>query len=779
VRKITRIAIMLLALITVSFAQDPGWPRELSRPEGKLVYYQPNIDDWINFRTLHARIAVSLTPAGGKQAVGVVYLQAKTDVDSENHTVMLSDMKFTQTRFPSLDPAAASRMDQMVRTFLPPGMTTTIALERLVASTEKAKPAPVVPVRNDPPPIFVSSKPAILLIVDGNEPVRSPIPNTKLEFVVNSNWPLFVDSGKSHYYLLTGNQWMQASNVAGPWAGTTKLPQDFSKIPSDPNWADVKKAIPPPPGASAPIPQVFYNNVPAEILIFKGQPTYAKIPGTSLAYASNTDQDVFSDSRNRQYYCLVSGRWFRAGSLQGPWTFATPDLPADFSHIPSSSPAARVLASVPGTPEAQDAVLLSQIPTTALVNPSEAAAKVKVSYYGKPDFQPVQGTNVSYATNTQEKILRVGDLYYLCFQAVWFVSKSPDGPWKTADSVPKEIYTIPPSSPVYNVTYVTQTTTPSGQVESSYTGGYMGMFVLGMAVGSTVAYGTGYYYPPYIYHGAYPYPIYHPYPATYGGAIGYNPYTGRYGAGSAAYGPYGGAGRGAAYNPSTGTYSRAATAYGPGGSRTVAQSYNPYTGVSAATRQGSSPYAQWGSSVAARGNQAVATQHVSTAAGSVGSMQTSRGGSAVAKSGAYGNAYAGKSSSGDLYAGKDGNVYQRTSTGGWNSYQNGNWNPVTPPTTTPRANTQAPAQSSAEARTNAQQNAQRPAGATGAQTATGAQARTQGSMAPAEGSRSRAQGQSGQPQGMEQEFQNRQRGATQSQRFQQSGVSRGGGGRRR
>jgi hypothetical protein len=36
------------------------------------------------------------------------------------------------------------------------------------------------------------------------------------------------------------------------------------------------------------------------------------------------------------------------------------------------------------------------------------------------------------------------------------MSTKPDGPWKTADSVPKEIYTIPSSSPVYNVTYVTQ-----------------------------------------------------------------------------------------------------------------------------------------------------------------------------------------------------------------------------------------------------------------------------------------------------------------------------------
>ncbi len=49
---------------------------------------------------------------------------------------------------------------------------------------------------------------------------------------------------------------------------------------------------------------------------------------------------------------------------------------------------------------------------------------------------------------------------------VWVASgilpASPQGPWALATSVPQVIYTIPSSSPVYNVTYVTQTVTVSG-----------------------------------------------------------------------------------------------------------------------------------------------------------------------------------------------------------------------------------------------------------------------------------------------------------------------------
>jgi hypothetical protein len=151
-----------------------------------------------------------------------------------------------------------------------------------------------------------------------------------------------------------------------------------------------------------------------------------------------------------------------------------------------------------GTQQAQDAVLLAQIPTTAVVNIKEAEAQVKVQYDGAPQFKPINTTQLSYATNTQDKVIKVGDIYYLCFQAVWFMSTTPTGPWKVASSVPKEIYTIPPSSPVYNVTYVTQTQTSPTTVECDHTAGYLGMFLIGTAVGLTIAYGTGYYYPPYL-----------------------------------------------------------------------------------------------------------------------------------------------------------------------------------------------------------------------------------------------------------------------------------------
>lgn len=741
---------LMLTLIfaTVGLAQDPGWPRQKTSPAGKLVYYQPQVDEWKDYKDLDFRMAFSMTPTGGKQAVGVVNIQAKTDVNVNARTVLLNNPVITGTHFPSLDANKTRQMDQLVRTFLPPDSSVVISLDRLVASVNKSESAPAVEVRNDPPTIFVSNRPAMLVQVDG-DPVTAEIKGTNLRFIVNTNWPIFFDKSSSTYYLFAGKRWLSGASLNGPWLTTVTLPKDMVKVGKDPQWSGLANAISPPTVDRSAAPTVFYSSGPAEVILFQGQPVYSRIANTQLVYATNTDADLFVYAPTQQYFYLAAGRWFSSTSLQGPWNYATPNLPVDFAQIPLGSPAAHVLASVPGTEEAKDAVLLAQVPTTVEVNPTTAAAKVKVTYNGPPEFKPIEGTSLFYATNTTDKVIRADGIYYLCLQGIWFASTTAEGPWNTATSVPKAIYTIPPSSPVYNITYVTQTTTPTGNVMASYTAGYMGAFIVGVRVGAIIITGTGYYYPPYIYRPLYGYPIYFPYAVTYGygayyyyragayalargvygpyaGAIGwgaYNSYTGAYARGGSMYGPYGAASVARAFNPYTGTYARGAfvsTAYG---TRSAARAYNPSTGVGAATRQGSSPYGQWGSSVVSNGNRTVQTGHVSTSQGTVAGARSSTGAAVIGGRGANGSAAVARSASGDLYAAKDGNVYKKTG-GTWKSYNNGSWNPAN----------------------------------------------------------SRAQNQ---------DFQNRQRGAIQSQRmqsvqrfgggggFRSGGARRGGGGRRR
>lgn len=67
----TLLTATIALLLSVSMlAQDPGWPRKNAKAGGTLISYQPQVDDWKDFRTLTWRQAFQLTPVGGKQVVG-------------------------------------------------------------------------------------------------------------------------------------------------------------------------------------------------------------------------------------------------------------------------------------------------------------------------------------------------------------------------------------------------------------------------------------------------------------------------------------------------------------------------------------------------------------------------------------------------------------------------------------------------------------------------------------------------------------------------------------
>jgi hypothetical protein len=94
-------------------------------------------------------------------------------------------------------------------------LTFNASLDRLIAYMPKPQSVKTVDLKNDPPFIFVSYSPAILLGVDG-EPVLSDISKTNLKYLVNTMWPLFFDKSESQYYLLVNNLWLSASDLHGP-----------------------------------------------------------------------------------------------------------------------------------------------------------------------------------------------------------------------------------------------------------------------------------------------------------------------------------------------------------------------------------------------------------------------------------------------------------------------------------------------------------------------------------------------------------------------------------
>src|SRR5580704_11964766 len=160
VRKMVAYFLLFWTMPSLVLAEDIGWPREKTQNGARIVYYQPQIDQWADYRTLDARMAISVTPAGGKPTPGVVSIQARTDANKETRTVVISNIKLVDTRFPSVDTATDAKLDQLVRTFFKPDNTMTISLDRLTAEVEEGKVSgPAVKVDNNPPKIFVSRVP--------------------------------------------------------------------------------------------------------------------------------------------------------------------------------------------------------------------------------------------------------------------------------------------------------------------------------------------------------------------------------------------------------------------------------------------------------------------------------------------------------------------------------------------------------------------------------------------------------------------------------------------
>jgi hypothetical protein len=162
---------------------DSAWPREKYSKGTRLIIYQPQVDDWKDFQQLTWRMAVSLTPKNGKEALGVVEMKGNTDIDNVAKVAIITNPQVTGTYFPSLDKATADKMEQLFKTFVPP--TVSISLHSLIASTPKKAAPGGAQLNNEPPKIFVGYRPSILLSVNG-EPVLSEVPNTNLKFVVNT-----------------------------------------------------------------------------------------------------------------------------------------------------------------------------------------------------------------------------------------------------------------------------------------------------------------------------------------------------------------------------------------------------------------------------------------------------------------------------------------------------------------------------------------------------------------------------------------------------------------
>ncbi len=314
-----------------------AWPMELDDQGFHLVIYQPQVDSWKQNR-LEGRAAVTATRTGSTQeAFGIVTLTARTDVDKESRMVALEDVKVTSASFPGAK-AEQGDLEKAVRDSLP-NWPKVVALDRLLADLAINGATPEgasTGLKNDPPKIFVSQVPSVLILIDG-EPVLKPVEgSTKYTRIINTPALMLYDSSASRYYIDGGTLWMTSANLTGPWTQAANPPADLNPLKAqllaaeekDPH-DHSKDAAPPPSAAPA---AVYVSTTPAELVQLTGKPQFTPIPRTELAYVSNTSSDLFRDVKTQDYYVLLTGRWYQSKALEGPWAAISGSmLPKDFT----------------------------------------------------------------------------------------------------------------------------------------------------------------------------------------------------------------------------------------------------------------------------------------------------------------------------------------------------------------------------------------------------------------------------------------------------------------
>ncbi|MCC6380641.1 MAG: carbohydrate-binding family V/XII [Burkholderiales bacterium] len=713
---------------------DP-WPRDMSVANAAVLIYQPQVKSWTG-NQIDFRAALAIKPTGAtNETFGVVFATARTQVDKVARTVVFENLNVSKLDFPTLPDRGAQYKTDLQKRLA--SDLRTISLDRLESSLALTgiKP-PAVAVQNAPPRVIVSEVPAILVPIDG-APVMAAAPqSSRFQRVVNTKALILQGGLGSRYFLHVHGGWLEADTLSGPWTQGAMGP--FLQSEADSIAAALAKAgtvdlldgppnAKPKPTLADGIPVIYVSQEPAELIVFKGAPDFVPVVGTGLLWASNTTSDVLVDTADNRYYALLAGRWFRGAGLAGPWQFvASNALPADFAKIPPHSLAGAVLPTVAGTPQAQEALIANSIPQTATV-PLANGPKFTPSFDGAPRYSAIAGTPLSYVVNASTPIIQVTPTSYYAVEAgVWFTAPGITGPWAIATSVPTGIYAIPPSSPVYYVTYVRIYEATPKYVYVGYTPGYLGTVV---SPYGTIVYGTGYTYAPWIgsvwYSPPYTYgvaaaPVYNPYVGyTFGFAMGlataawmepywggayYHPaYWGGYGCCASAsanvYGHWGNAtysgtrswyaGGGVAGTSFSGSYS---TARGTSGDINAGRQYNAWTGNATRGYDRTVNTAAGGSgNVARAGNYNTYTGQRSTGSAVSG---TTAAGSTYNRAGATtagpeGFAHAGGGTSTNAYTGKtntwgtaavgnnkvadvNGNVY-RNDGSGWQQHSSSGW----------------------------------------------------------------------------------------------------------
>ena len=510
-----KILVLLMLMVALKATAQNEWPQTMETARGgKIIMYQPQPES-LKDGKLIGRAAVSVREIAGNEPIfGAVWYEAMLLTNRDTRMATLESIKITDVKLPGIDDnEKLSHFKTFLETEIPK-WNLEISMDDLLTTLEQQNGIVSDELKNDPPKVMYATTPSTLVLMDG-EPKLKMDDQLKMQRVYNTPFLIVQSNEDKKYYLQGGKFWYVSDAIKEGWKNTSQLPNAVKQLDQQLKDQEKQEGQMEEKEEEKSPRTIIVSTEPAELIQSDGEGVFASIQGTSLLYMNNSEDEIFMDINEQKYYVLLSGRWYLAAAMKGPWTYLSSDkLPSDFQKIPEGSAKDHVLSSVAGTEAAKEAVMDAQIPQTAKVDRKTATCTVK--YDGEPKFEKIEGTNLLLAMNTSSTVLKSGTKYFCVENGVWFESAAAKGPWAVSTERPTDVDNIPASSTAYNVKYVYIYDTTPQYVYVGYTPGYMGCYVYG----PTVVYGTGYYYNPW--YG----PYYYPRPVTYGFSMHYNPWTG-------------------------------------------------------------------------------------------------------------------------------------------------------------------------------------------------------------------------------------------------------------
>ena len=187
-------------------------------------------------------------------------------------------------------------------------------------------------------------------------------------------------------------------------------------------------------------PAIIYRDHPALLVMIDGKEQLQKIANTSYQSVINTPYPlILSTSDNTWHLNAAEGVWYRAGKVDGPWTFNS-NPPKDLVQlVQQQKPAEDQTTAV------KEKITADKAPEIVVVHqPSELIVS-----QGKANFKPLIGDLLAMSNTDSSVFMDVKEqMYYIVVAGRWYNAKSMDGKWSyiNADRLPDSFANIPENS---------------------------------------------------------------------------------------------------------------------------------------------------------------------------------------------------------------------------------------------------------------------------------------------------------------------------------------------